>query len=47
MSGGGAQRVVSVIANRLSNVGYEVSVLITNINIVEYDLDKKVVLKIA
>ena len=47
MSGGGAQRVVSVIANRLSNEVYEVSVLITNKNIVEYDLDKKVVLKIA
>lgn len=47
MSGGGAQRVVSVIANRLSTEGYDVSILITNKNIIEYDLNKNVTLKIG
>lgn len=47
MSGGGAQRVVSVIANKLSTEGYDVSILVTNKNIVEYDLNKNVTLKIG
>lgn len=47
MSGGGAQRVVSVIANELSIEGYDVSILITNKNIIEYDLNKNVILKVG
>lgn len=40
--GGGAERVMSILANYLSKSNYKVSILLTKSNIVEYELDKKI-----
>lgn len=42
MSGGGAQRVVSVLANELSKRGHKVSLLITNTDVIEYSLNEEI-----
>lgn len=42
MSGGGAQRVVSVIANELCRRDYDVSILLTNSMLIEYELDSRI-----
>lgn len=44
MEGGGAERVVSVLSNYFANKEYEVSICLFNRNLVEYNLDDKVVI---
>ena len=40
MSGGGAERVVSVLANEFIKAGYDVTLMLTNSTQIVYDLDK-------
>lgn len=42
MSGGGAQRVISVLANNFSENGLKVTILLTNDNLIEYMLDQNI-----
>lgn len=44
MSGGGAQRVVSILANELVHSGWDVSILLTNDTVIEYELDSHIVI---
>lgn len=42
MTGGGAERVISIISNYLVNNGYEVTLLLTHNDECKYDLDKRI-----
>lgn len=42
MSGGGAERVVSVLANEFIKAGYDVTLMLTNSTQIVYDLDKRI-----
>lgn len=44
MSGGGAQRVVSVLANELVRLNWEVMLYLTNDALIEYQLNKKILI---
>ena len=42
MKGGGAERVISVLSDKLSNEGYDVSILILRGGDIEYNLNKNI-----